>query len=71
MLNILDLDDVMMNGKAKLDSYKRDFEKQYYAPLVEMQMAEMWQNMPDEIKLQLRQENKQAFNRLDKKLGGT
>lgn len=70
MLNVLDLDDVVLNSKAKLDGYAKDFQKEYFAPLIDTQIAEMWQKIPDEIKMMLRQENKKAVDKLEKKLGG-
>lgn len=70
MINILDLDDVMMGGKAEIESVMEEAEREFYAPLGDMQIAEMWQKMSPEIKLLLRQENKAAVEKLEKKLGG-
>lgn len=68
--NILDLDDAMLNGQAKLDQMFSEIEKDFMAPIAEMQIAAAWKEMPDEIKLALRKKDKKAVDKLDKKFGG-
>lgn len=69
-LTILDFDDGIQQAKNAVTDAMEEFQKEYYAPLVDMQVAKLWQSIPDGIKLQMRQTHKGQMDRLERKLGG-
>jgi len=68
--NILDLDDAMLEGKAELEDIFDEAQQEFYGPVLETEMAEMWQGIPDEMKLLLKSINPQAVKKADRKHGG-
>lgn len=70
MINILDLDDIEMGGKAQIEQAMDEINQEFFAPLADMQIGEMWKGMAPEIKLMLRQENKAAVEKMEKRFGG-
>lgn len=68
--SILDLDDAMLEGKAELSEIFEEAKKEFYGPVLDTEIAEMWQGIPDEMKLLLKQVNPNAVKKVDRRFGG-
>ena len=68
--SILDLDDAMLEAKAELADIFAEAEQEFYGPVLDTEVSEMWQKIPDEMKLLLKQINPKEVKRVDRKFGG-
>ena len=68
--SILDLDDAMLEGKAQIKDIFEEAQRDFYGPVLDTEIAQMWQGIPDEMKLLLKQINPQAVKKVDQKFGG-
>jgi hypothetical protein len=68
--SILDLDDAMLEGKAQIEDIFNEAQQEFYGPVLDTEIAQMWQGIPDEMKLLLKQINPQAVKKVDQKFGG-
>ena len=68
--NILDLDDAMLEGNAELMDIFDEAQQEFFGPVLETEIAETWQGIPDEMKLLLKNINPQAVKKIDHKFGG-
>lgn len=69
-ITILDFDDALEQNKVLLSEVMQEFNKEFYAPIVDMQLGQVWKGLPDELKLQLRQSDKNTVDKLEKLFGG-
>jgi len=69
-INILDLDDAMLEGNAKLQEMMDEIQKDFFQPLLDTEISEMWQGIPDDMKMLLKQVNPEEVKRVEKRFGG-
>jgi len=68
--SILDLDDAMLEGKAQLNDIFEEAQRDFYGPILDIETSQMWQDLPDEMKLLLRHINPKAVEKVERKFGG-
>ena len=68
-VNITHVDNAKLVGKNKAADMMNQWQQQFYQPIVEAQIAQMWQQMPDELKMAALAMNPEAAKRIDKKYG--
>lgn len=69
-ITILDFDDAYEQNKALLSEVVQEFGKEFYAPVVDAQLSQVWKSLPDELKLQLRQTDKATVDKMEKLFNG-
>ena len=69
-ITILDFDDAMEQNKALIGDVMQEFNREFYAPVVDIQLGQVWRGLPDDLKLQLRQSDKQTVDKLEKLFNG-
>ena len=60
----------MLEGKAQIEDIFNEAQQEFYGPVLDTEIAQMWQGIPDEMKLLLKQINPQAVKKVDQKFGG-
>ena len=68
--SILDLDDVMLEAKVQLEEIFKSAEQEFYGPVLDTEISQMWQDMPDQMKMLLKQVNPEEVKRVDRRFGG-
>jgi len=68
--SILDLDDAMLEGKAQIEDIFNEAQQEFYGPVLDTEIAQMWQDMPDQMKMLLKQVNPEEVKRVDRRFGG-
>jgi hypothetical protein len=70
MFSILDLDNAMLEGKAQLAEIFEEAQRGFFGPVLDTEIAETWQGIPEQMKLLLKQVNPQAVKKIDQRFGG-
>lgn len=68
--SILDLDDAMLEGKVQLQEIFEEAQRDFYGPVLDTEISEMWQGLPDEMKLLLKKINPAAVKKIEQRFGG-
>lgn len=69
-LNITHVDDAELAGKNKVKDFEKQFNQQFFGPVIDAGLSQMWQELPDPIKAAVLQANPQAAKRINKRFGG-
>lgn len=69
-LDITRVDNAVLAGKNKVKSFETRWRQRFYKPVIDAQIAQMWQETPDEIKALAYETNPDAVQRIEKKFGG-
>ena len=68
-MNIADIQDAKLMGKAKYAMWKKEFTKQWQEPNIELMKAEFWNQLSPMVKEQLRQIVPEAVANMEKRYG--
>ena len=68
-MNIADIQDAKLMGKAKYAIWKKEFIKTWQEPNIELMKAEFWNQLSPMVKEQLRQRVPEAVANMEKRYG--
>lgn len=69
-INIRDVEDAILLGWDRADKVKKQFEEQWYAPVVRAQLGAAIEQLPDGYMDDFKQRNPKAYDDIMKKIGG-
>ena len=68
--SMLDLDDAMLEGQNQLADIFDEAQQDFYGPIMETEIRQTWQGIPDKMKYLLKQINPKAVEKAEQKYGG-
>lgn len=69
-LDITHIDDAFLTGKNKLREFEKRWQQQFYKPVIDAQIGQMWQELPSEFKALALDTNPTAAKKIEQKFGG-
>ena len=67
---IRDAQEAVMEGRAKWQQFKDEFQKKWVEPDEDLAMARIWKQLPAAIRDAVREINPKNYNEMQRKYGG-
>jgi len=69
-LDIINAKEAWMGARTSFDKWLQEFELKYEKPMLEMTLAKTTQELPEEVKMKLREMDPEGFQKIEEQYGG-